>query len=58
MPERAYRNATIAVFDAAIKQTAAAEAIPYIDLFHAWSADKAYAQLLLDGIHPNAAGHD
>ena len=57
MPERAYRNATIAVFDAAIKQTAAAEAIPYIDLFHAWSADKAYAQLLLDGIHPNAAGH-
>lgn len=58
MPERAYRNATIAVFDAAIKQTAAAEAIPYIDLFHAWSADKAYAQLLLDGIHPNAAGHE
>jgi lysophospholipase L1-like esterase len=45
MPERAYRNATIAGFDAAIKQTAAAEAIPYIDLFHAWSADKAYAQL-------------
>src|SRR5689334_9795735 len=28
MPERAYRNATIAMFDAAIKQTAAAEAIP------------------------------
>jgi lysophospholipase L1-like esterase len=57
MPERAYRNATIAVFDAAIKQTAAAEAIPYIDLYTAWTADRAYPQLLLDGIHPNAAGH-
>ena len=57
MPERAYRNATIAVFDAAIKQAAAAEAIPYIDLFTAWTADRAYPQLLLDGIHPNAAGH-
>jgi lysophospholipase L1-like esterase len=58
MPERAYRNATIAVFDAAIKQTAAAEAIPYIDLFTAWTADRAYEHLLLDGIHPNAAGHE
>ena len=58
MPERAYRNATIAVFDAAIKQTAAAEAIPYIDLFTAWTADRAYEHLLLDGIHPNVAGHE
>ena len=57
MPERAYQNATIAMFDVAIKQTAAAEAIPYIDLFTAWTADRAYPQLLLDGIHPNAAGH-
>jgi lysophospholipase L1-like esterase len=58
MPERAYRNATIAEFDTAIKQTAAAEAIPYIDLFTAWTADRAYEHLLLDGIHPNAAGHE
>jgi len=58
MPDRAYRNATIAVFDAAIKQTAAEEAIPYIALFTAWTADRAYPQLLLDGIHPNAAGHE
>ena len=33
MPDRAYRNATVAVFDAAIKRTAAEEAIPYLDLF-------------------------
>jgi lysophospholipase L1-like esterase len=58
MPDRAYRNATIAAFDTAIQQTAADEAIPYIDLFHAWTADRAYPQLLLDGIHPNAAGHE
>jgi acyl-CoA thioesterase I len=58
MPDRAYRNATIAVFEAAIKQTAAEEAIHYIDLFQAWTADRAYPQLLLDGIHPNAAGHE
>ena len=57
MPDRAYRNATIAVVDAAIKQTAAEEAIPYLDLFQAWTTAGAYQQLLHDGIHPNAAGH-
>lgn len=57
MPDRAYRNATVAVFNGAIRRTAAAEAIPYIDLFSAWSADRAYRHLLMDGIHPNAAGH-
>jgi acyl-CoA thioesterase I len=58
MPDRAYRNATIAEFDAAMKQTAADEAIHYIELFHAWTTDKAYPPLLLDGIHPTAAGHE
>ena len=58
MPDRAYRNATVAVFDAAIKRTAAEESIHYIDLFNAWTADRAYRHLLLDGIHPNAAGHE
>jgi lysophospholipase L1-like esterase len=58
MPDRAYRNATIAEIDAAIKETAAAEGIPYIELFHTWTTDRAYPQLLLDGIHPNAAGHE
>ena len=57
MPDRAYRNATIAVVDAAIKQTAAEEAIPYLDLFQAWTTEGAYQLLLHDGIHPNAAGH-
>jgi lysophospholipase L1-like esterase len=57
MPDRAYRNATVAVFEAAIKQTAAAEAIPYLDLFSAWTTNQTYRHLLLDGIHPNAAGH-
>jgi lysophospholipase L1-like esterase len=57
MPDRSYRNATVAEFEAAIKRTAAEEAIPYIDLFSAWTADRAYRQLLFDGIHPNAAGH-
>ena len=57
MPDRAYRNATVAEFDAAIRRTAAAEAIPYIELFRTWTADRAYQQLLWDGIHPNAAGH-
>jgi lysophospholipase L1-like esterase len=58
MPNRAYRNAIIAEFDAAIQQTTAAEGVPYIELFHTWTADRAYPQLLLDGIHPNAAGHE
>jgi len=57
MPDRAYRNAAVAVIDAAIKRTTATEAIPYIDLFSLWSADRAYRHLLLDGIHPNATGH-
>jgi lysophospholipase L1-like esterase len=30
MPDRAYRNATVAVFDAAIKRTVAEESTPYI----------------------------
>ena len=57
MPDRAYRNATVAAFEALIRQTAAAAAIPYIELFRPWTADRAYQQLLCDGIHPNAAGH-
>ena len=57
MPDRAYRNATVAAFEAAIRRTAAAEAIPYIELFSAWTADRTYQHLLCDGIHPNAAGH-
>jgi len=57
MPDRAYRNATVAVFEAAIKRTVAEEAIPYLDLFSAWTTDRAYRDLLVDGIHPNAAGH-
>ena len=57
MPDRAYRNTAIAVVDAAIKQTVADEAIPYLDLFHAWTTAGAYQHLLHDGIHPNAAGH-
>jgi lysophospholipase L1-like esterase len=57
MPNRAYRNATIAEFDTAITATAADEAIHDIDLFHTWTADRAYPQLWRDGIHPNAAGH-
>ena len=58
MPNRAYRNAIIAEVDAAIKEIAAEEVIPYMELFHTWTADRAYPQLLLDGIHPNAAGHE
>ena len=57
MPERAYRNAAVAAFEAAIRQTAAAEAIPSLEIFRIWTADQAYEQLLCDGIHPNAAGH-
>jgi len=57
MPDRAYRNATVEEVDAAIKQTAADEAVPYLDLFSAWTANRAYPQLLWDGIHPNTAGH-
>jgi lysophospholipase L1-like esterase len=57
MPDRSYRNARVAAVDAAIQQTAAAEALPYLDLFSAWTADQAYPHRLLDGIHPNAAGH-
>jgi lysophospholipase L1-like esterase len=57
MPDRAYRQATVALFDAAIRQTAAEEGIDFIDLFQVWTADQAYRHLLLDGIHPNAAGH-
>jgi lysophospholipase L1-like esterase len=57
MPDWVYRNATVAEFDAAIKETAAAAAIPYIEIFCAWTADRAYQHLLFDGIHPNAAGH-
>jgi len=57
MPDRAYRNAAVAEFEAAIRRTAAAEAIPYIELFSTWTADTAYQQQLFDGIHPNAAGH-
>ena len=57
MPDRAYRNATIAVVDAAIKRTAAEASIPYLDLFQAWTTAGPYQQLLHDGIHPNAAGH-
>ena len=57
MPDRAYRNVAVAVVEAAIKQTAADEAVPYLDLFSAWTADGAYRELLWDGIHPNAAGH-
>jgi lysophospholipase L1-like esterase len=57
MPERAYRNETVAVFDAAIKRTVTNAAIPYIDLFSTWTAAGAYQLLLLDGIHPNGAGH-
>jgi acyl-CoA thioesterase-1 len=57
MPDRAYRNAIVAEFEAAIRQTAAAAAIPYIELFRPWTADRGYPQLLCDGIHPNAAGH-
>jgi lysophospholipase L1-like esterase len=47
----------VAEVDAAIKQTVAAEAVPYLDLFSAWTAERAYPQWLFDGIHPNAAGH-
>ena len=57
MPDRVYRNAAVAAVDAAIKRTAAAAAVPYLDLFSAWTANRAYPQLLWDGIHPNAAGH-
>jgi lysophospholipase L1-like esterase len=57
MPDRAYQNAAVAAFEVAIRQTAAAEAIPYLELFRAWTADRGYPQLLCDGIHPNAAGH-
>jgi acyl-CoA thioesterase I len=57
MPDRAYQNAAVAEFEAAIRQTAAAETIPYIELFSAWTADRGYQLLLFDGIHPNAAGH-
>jgi lysophospholipase L1-like esterase len=57
MPDRAYQNAAVAEFEAAIRQTAATEAIPYIEIFSAWTTDQAYQQLLFDGIHPNAAGH-
>jgi acyl-CoA thioesterase-1 len=57
MPDCVYQNAAVAGCDAAIKQTAVEEAIPYRDLFSAWTADRAYRHLLLDGIHPNAAGH-
>jgi lysophospholipase L1-like esterase len=58
MPNRAYQHATVAVVDAAIKRTAAEASIPYSDLFKAWTADRAYRHLLLDDIHPNAAGHE
>ena len=57
MPDRSYRNATVAAFEEVLRRTAAAEAIPYLELFHTWTADRAYPQLLWDGIHPNAAGH-
>ena len=57
LPDRAYRNAAVAAFEAAIKRATAVETIPYIDLFSPWTADGAYRHLLLDGIHPNAAGH-
>jgi lysophospholipase L1-like esterase len=57
MPDRAYRHAAVAEFEAAIRRPAAAEAIPYIDLFRTWTAATAYQQLLFDGIHPTAAGH-
>jgi lysophospholipase L1-like esterase len=57
MPDRSYRNARVAAVDAAIQRTVADEALPYLDLFSAWTADHAYPHRLLDGIHPNAAGH-
>jgi lysophospholipase L1-like esterase len=57
MPDRAYRNAAVAEFEAALRRTTATEAIPYIELFSPWTADQAYRQRLFDGIHPNAAGH-
>ncbi|MGE3538755.1 MAG: SGNH/GDSL hydrolase family protein [Candidatus Tectimicrobiota bacterium] len=57
MSDRAYRNAAVALFNAAIQQTAAEEGVEFLDLFTVWSAEQRLPQLLFDGIHPNSAGH-
>jgi lysophospholipase L1-like esterase len=56
MQERSYRHAVVAEVNAAIQRTVTDAAVPYLDLFSVWTANGAYPQLL-DGIHPNAAGH-
>ena len=57
MPDRAYRNATVAGVRGGDPTDGCRRSNPHIDLFSAWTADRAYRHLLVDGIHPNAAGH-
>lgn len=50
-----YRNASIQMYDAALREVAAQEKVTFIDLLPLFSAD--YYELLDDGLHPNAEGH-
>lgn len=58
MQQVAYRNEAITVFDAAIKNATTEVQIPYLDIFREWTADENYSNFLVDGIHPDAAGHE
>lgn len=55
---RTKNNALTAEYNDAYRLAAAQVSVPYLDLYSGLSADPAWLELLVDGIHPGGSGYD
>ncbi len=56
-PDCSYTNARLKVFEDAIGRVSSLKGLAFLPLFERWDAMGDYSRYLLDGLHPNGAGH-
>lgn len=56
-PGKSYANIHVERFENIIRDTCQAEGIKFFPMFERWGAMPDYKSYLIDGIHPNTAGH-
>lgn len=55
--EKAYRNSLIQNYETIIQNICTKTGTPFLPLFEKWISNDNYTSLLIDGVHPNSAGH-
>ena len=56
-PGKAYANRHVQRFETIIGSVCDQRSVPFLPLFDRWSAMPDYKAHLIDGVHPNEAGH-